>query len=78
MLPLTLMGLSVYVSIYPLIEILYMGKGSQDGAMEIQKRIENNIVDRFRVPFSYIVAFTLWAVIFIVPPSISRMSCYIN
>lgn len=70
LLPLTLMGLSVYVSIYPLIEILYMGKGSQDGAMEIQKWIENNIVDRFRVPFSYIIAFTLWAVIFIVPPSI--------
>ena len=70
LLPITLLALGVYVSVYPLLELLYMGKGSQDGAMEIQKWIENNIVDRFRPPFSYVVALTLYSAIYIVPPSI--------
>ncbi|MHA1341981.1 MAG: HEAT repeat domain-containing protein [Promethearchaeota archaeon] len=70
LLPITLMALGIYISVYPLIEMLYMGKKTQDGAMEIQKWIENNLVDRFKEPWSYFFAFFLFICIYIIPPSI--------
>ncbi len=70
LLPTTLIGLGVFIMIYPFAEILYMGKKTSDGAMEIQKWFENHIVDRFQPPFSYIIAILTFLFIYIVPPTV--------
>jgi len=70
LLPTTLMGLGVFIVVYPFGEMLYMGQKTSDGAMEIQKWFENRIVDRFRPPFSYIIAILGFIIIYIGPPTI--------
>lgn len=70
LLPIILVALGVYISIYPLFEIMNLGRGSQDGAMEMQKWLENTVIDRFRPPWSYIVAFIIYVLFYIVPPAI--------
>jgi hypothetical protein len=68
LLPIVLMGLSFYVFFYPFFEALYMGKRSQDGAMEFQRWLENHIIDRFSPPWSIFFALGIFVVLYIVPP----------
>ena len=60
LLPATLVGLGVFIVIYPFGELLYMGQKTSDGAMELQKWFENNIVDRFQPPWSYFASILLF------------------
>ncbi|MHA1110659.1 MAG: hypothetical protein ACTSRE_06120 [Promethearchaeota archaeon] len=68
LLPSTMIGLGVFIVIYPFGELLYMGQKTSDGAMEIQKWLENNIVDRFQPPWSYMIALLGFLILYLVPP----------
>ncbi|MBN2155974.1 MAG: hypothetical protein JW776_08025 [Candidatus Lokiarchaeota archaeon] len=68
LLPSTLVGLGIFIVIYPFGELFYMGQKTNDGAMEIQKWVEKNIIDRFQPPWSYMVGILTFFVIYLIPP----------
>ena len=66
--PYALYMLFVFVGVYPIIEFLTMGKETEEGAMEIQRAMERNIINRVSSPWSYFIAFGMFLLVVIVPP----------
>ncbi|MHA1898718.1 MAG: hypothetical protein ACTSU2_15105 [Promethearchaeota archaeon] len=70
MLPIILIALSGYIIIYPFFESLSLGKRGENGAMEIQRWIENRFINRFEPPISYLMSMLGFFIIYIIPPII--------
>lgn len=74
-LPSIILVMGAFAVWYSLVEYILMAQPSQDAPMEIQRWIEKNFIDRFRVPFSYFTAILLFFLIVILPPFLfSRLS----
>ncbi len=70
-LPTILVLMAAFAVFYSLLEYLLMAQPSQDAPMEIQRWIEKTFIDRFRPPWSYLVAFIIFVVIVLLAPFIT-------
>ncbi len=79
LIPIVFLVLAGYSFIYPAIEYLMLSKRDVEGPMEIQRWIESKIINRWRPPFSAILAILLFIVVVIIPPLIlSYIAIYVQ
>ena len=65
----SLMVCLVFITIFPLIDFLSMARNQEVTALTpFQEFLEVHIINKFKPPVSYIVAFLLYVLMFIVPP----------
>lgn len=74
-LPTILLLMAGFAVFYSFLEYILMARPSQDAPMEIQRWIEKVFIDRFRPPWSYLMAIFLFIFIVLLAPAItSRLS----
>ncbi len=61
----------LFITLFPLVDFLAMARTQEVTALTpFQEVLEVHIINKFKAPFSYVVAFLLYVVMFIIPPFI--------
>jgi HEAT repeat protein len=62
-----LLGMLVVLVLYPLWEVIFLGKPTSDSVHDFHKFLESKILDRFKGKVAYLISFLIFIVLYILP-----------